>query len=262
MLLDTIIYLMIYSFFGWCCECIYCSIEQKKLINRGFMTGPFCPIYGFGALIMIGASSFLPDHVVITFLGGMLLTSILEYITSWGMEKMFDTTWWDYSEKKYNLHGRVCLLNSTLFGILCIILHFDLHPLVSLLIKSLSADFKAGFLVAFTLYFCVDLSMSIYSTLSININLDRLQKLRIELEEKYKELDRRLEFNKFVESVHALDLQDELVEKFQKRMEHISFFQRRLLEAFPTIENKKHPKSLGVLKENLKKLRKNNKRRK
>lgn len=262
MLLNIVLYLLIYSFIGWCCECIFCSIQQGKLVNRGFLTGPFCPIYGFGALIMIGAAAFLPDHVIIIFLGGMVLTSILEYVTSWGMEKIFHTAWWDYSGEKYNLNGRVCLLNSTLFGIMCIILHFDIHPLVRGLIEPLSKDFKIGFLVAVSMYFCADLAMSIYSALGINIRLDRLQTLRIELEEKYHELDQKLELSKFADELWALNPQDELVERFQHKISNIDFFQRRLLDAFPAIENKRHPKSLGALKENLRKRRENNESRK
>ena len=145
MFVDALLYLMIYSFLGWCCECVYCSIGQKKLVNRGFMTGPFCPIYGFGALGIIYFLTFLPDSVSIVFLGSMFIASLLEYITGATMEKIFHTRWWDYSEHRFNLNGHVCLLNAVLFGILGVALKFDLHPTFRAVVLPLSYEFKMVF---------------------------------------------------------------------------------------------------------------------
>lgn len=251
MLFEPILYLIIYSFLGWCCECIYCSIGQKRIVNRGFMTGPFCPIYGFGALGIIHFLAFLPSSVLAVFLGSMFIASVLEYITGVTMEKIFHTRWWDYSEHKFNLNGHICLLNAVLFGLLGVVLKFDMHPAISSILSPLSDDFKMGFLVAFGMYFCIDLSMSIYSVLNINIRLDKLHKLRLELEGKYDVLDKKQEFSEFIESIQTLDLHDELFMNFQKRIENIGYFQRRLLNAFPKIENKKYPKSLSAIKQTI-----------
>ena len=131
---------IIYAFFGWCCECIYCSIPAKKLINRGFLTGPICPVYGFGAVIVFQALRPLGSNIFLTFFGGLLLTSTLEYITSFLLEKLFHLSWWDYSKRKFNLHGRVCLRNSLLFGILCVFAVHVIDPWVSGLVLSLSVE--------------------------------------------------------------------------------------------------------------------------
>lgn len=93
---------------------------------------------------------FLPSSATSVFLGGIVITSTLEYITSWIMEKLFNTHWWDYSKRSFNIKGRVCLLNSTLFGLLCLFLYFDLHPIISSLVAFFNYYFKVGFLFAFS----------------------------------------------------------------------------------------------------------------
>lgn len=107
--LEIILYFFIYAFLGWVSECIYCSIGHKKIINRGFLNGPVCPIYGFGALIVIFFLKRYENNVLELFLYGIIVTSILEYITGYLLEMIFNTTWWDYSRKKFNIKGRVCL---------------------------------------------------------------------------------------------------------------------------------------------------------
>ena len=91
------LWLMIYSIIGWVYESTICSIGHRKLINRGFLNGPYCPIYGTGAVL------------VLLFFAGALVTCSLEYLTSWLMEKLFHARWWDYSKRKFNIGGRVCL---------------------------------------------------------------------------------------------------------------------------------------------------------
>ena len=113
-----ILYFAIYSILGWGCEVIYCSLPAKRFINRGFLNGPYCPVYGIGALIVLYLLEPYKTSPFLVFLLGIFLTSLLEYITSYILEKTFHAHWWDYSKRKYNIYGRVCLLNSTLFGIL------------------------------------------------------------------------------------------------------------------------------------------------
>lgn len=255
--LDCSLYLVIYSFLGWCCECVYCFIRSGKLVNRGFLYGPFCPIYGFGALSIIYALQGLPQRATVIFLGGMVVTSALEYVTSWAMELLFDAKWWDYSNQKWNINGRVCLLNSTLFGFLCVVLMFDLHPFVSSWLAPFNADFKAGFVAALLVYFAADFGVTLYHVLGINLRLDRLESLRHEIEEKYAnvQLDAKLGFAEFAENLRALDLGDELAERFQNMLKKNDFYERRLLSAFPDLRNKRHPEYLSVINRRIQEMR-------
>ena len=121
---------MIYSFVGWIIEIINIAILEKKIVNRGFLIGPYCPIYGFGALIMIiTLKKYIYDPFIL-FGMGFLICGTLEYFTSYIMEKMFKARWWDYSTNKFNLNGRICLGNLVLFGLGGIILLYIVNPFI------------------------------------------------------------------------------------------------------------------------------------
>ena len=103
---------ILYSFLGWCGETVYCSLGQRRLCEkRGFLNGFLCPIYGHGALLVLYALHGGCESPLLTFLFGMLLTSAVEYVTSYYMEKLFHMRWWDYSHYRFQINGRVCLLN-------------------------------------------------------------------------------------------------------------------------------------------------------
>lgn len=120
----------VYGFLGYLCEVAYCSICQKHLVNRGYLYMPICPIYGFGAVLIILAMNPIIDMWYLVLILGILLTSSLEYLTSYIMELIFHMRWWDYSQRKFNINGRVCLRNSLMFGALVMLVMYVLNPLV------------------------------------------------------------------------------------------------------------------------------------
>ncbi len=127
---NLFLWFVIYSIAGWIYETILCSVEHKRFVNRGFLNGPYCPIYGFGAVLDILILGDIQNPVLL-FISGAFVTCTLEYITSWGMEKLFHARWWDYSERKYNINGRVCLIGAVVFGAFSVFLIKFLHPAVS-----------------------------------------------------------------------------------------------------------------------------------
>ena len=125
-----VFWLALYGFIGWVYESILCSVKARKWINRGFLHGPYCPIYGFGAVTVILVLGRISNPVALFFLGA-LLTCTLEYITSWGMEKLFHARWWDYRYMKFQINGRVCLAGAVIFGAMTVIVIKAVHPFVS-----------------------------------------------------------------------------------------------------------------------------------
>ena len=115
---EFILHFFIYSILGYISEVIYCSIPQHRFVNRGFLYGPYLPIYGFGGLIVYVLPAPIKGNIFLLFASAFVLTSCLEYFTSWLLEKCFSVKLWDYSKHFGNINGRVCLLNSTLFGIM------------------------------------------------------------------------------------------------------------------------------------------------
>ena len=131
------LWLMIYSVIGWVYESTICSISQRKLINRGFLNGPYCPIYGTGAVLVLLVLGRIQNPVLL-FFAGAVLTCSLEYLTSWLMEKLFHARWWDYSKRKFNIGGRVCLIGAVVFGAFSVVLILVLHPWVKSLTDRLT----------------------------------------------------------------------------------------------------------------------------
>lgn len=133
------IYLLFWTFsiIGWLMEVVICSIDDKKIVNRGFLIGPYCPIYGFGSLIMLFLTPY-KEQPITCFLLALVLCSVLEYFTSYIMEKMFKVRWWDYSNDAFNINGRICLKNAIAFGALGVLFTIYLHPLFMAVINMLS----------------------------------------------------------------------------------------------------------------------------
>ena len=128
--MEIFLYFIIASFLGYAMEVIKCSINYKKLVNRGFLFGPICPIYGVGFLLITWLLTKYQNDLIILFLMGALITSAIEYYTSYILEVIFHNRWWDYSYRKDNINGRICLKNSILFGLgACIVIRI-INPLM------------------------------------------------------------------------------------------------------------------------------------
>ena len=119
---------IVYSFLGWVVEEITCSFVEKKIVNRGFLISPICPIYGCGSLLITLVLSNYKDDWFVVFCMAVILCGLLEYFTSWIMEKIFHARWWDYSKYKFNINGRVCLETMIPFGILGLLIIYILNP--------------------------------------------------------------------------------------------------------------------------------------
>ena len=123
-----ILLFFLYSFLGWCLEVLCKLVSEKKFVNRGFLIGPYCPIYGYGAILMsVLLQKYLDDPFTL-FIMIVLICSVLEYFTSFFLEKIFHTRWWDYSHNKFNINGRICLETMIPFGILGLAIIYVLNP--------------------------------------------------------------------------------------------------------------------------------------
>ena len=121
---------MIYSFIGWTMETVRGGLITKKWVNRGFLIGPYCPIYGISCVSMILLLERYINDILVVFVFAAVICSIIEYMTSLIMEKMYKTRWWDYSEKKFNINGRICLQNALAFGLLSLLILYIVNPFI------------------------------------------------------------------------------------------------------------------------------------
>jgi len=263
---------IIYSFIGWTCEVLYCSIYQKKFVNRGFLYGPICPIYGCGALMFFFFLMPLAYNVLLLFFSAMFLMSVLEYFVSWAMEKLFDTKWWDYSHYKFNINGRVCLLNSTLFGVMGVIAVKFVHPMVLKLIYSLNDFWTKTFAIILLSTFIVDLAFTLKSLVDFKIYLRRfedfiqflLHKVEQEkwvidihdnIEEFVKKIKEKISSHETSDNSIALvneNLNREIDKKLSIFSEKRKAYKRYVIK-FPKMKSKRFSKSLNHIKSLLKK---------
>lgn len=170
-MLDLILLFFIYSYIGWVLEVIYCGILDR-FTNRGFLYGPICPIYGMGAVILLIIFQKINYTLFSVFILGMIIPSVIEYITSMVLEYVFKQKWWDYSNYPLNINGRVNIINSLYFGILAMIVVYLVNPFILSLISKLSTTTKSIISISLVLFFVVDLIFTSISLISIRINKD------------------------------------------------------------------------------------------
>ncbi len=148
------------AFLGWCMEVICKLIQFRRFINRGFLIGPYCPIYGFGSVLIALTLSRYADEPVVVFILATVLCGTLEYVTSYLMEKLFHARWWDYSDKRFNLNGRICANTLIPFGLLGLAIIEVLKPLLFGWFALLSPAMMDGLCFALTALFLTDVLIS------------------------------------------------------------------------------------------------------
>ena len=170
------LYFIIYSFIGWLMEVVLKSKDEHKFVNRGFLIGPICPIYGFGVLLIILLVGNSKSDLLAVFLKSILVCSVLEYFTSYFMEKLFHARWWDYSKNKYNINGRICLEPMLPFGILSTIVIYVVHPLVIKFVSLFSNPLLIILTILFGILFIVDNIVSFNVMFNIKKEFHKIKK--------------------------------------------------------------------------------------
>ena len=242
---------MIYSFFGWVMESILKTYLQKKPVNSGFLYGPFCPIYGFGAIFMFLFLQGFKDNIVLLFVIAFFSLSLWEYVVGWLLEKIFHTKYWDYSENKFNIKGRVCLMNSLFWGFLGVIFIQFMHPFIAEKIDLIPANILTFNVIMISIAMVTDTIVSAVKVSNIKSKLDKLKEITETIKEKLEELDKK-QVNK--ESLQAAI--EELKYKQTTLKRKLIRQTNHLKKAFPTIKSDTIEKINEFLKEKKESVRK------
>ena len=170
-------YFLIYSCLGWCLEVIYAAVTTGQLINRGFLNGPVCPIYGFGMVIVLFALTPLSHSLLLLYLGGVLLPSALELVGGWALYKLYHTRWWDYSDYPFNIGGYICLEFSLLWGVGTLIVMKLVHPIIADAVALIPP--LVGLILMFLLYaiYAADTIATAFAASDLARDLDALEKV-------------------------------------------------------------------------------------
>lgn len=225
-----------YCFFGWCFESTVVSIDQKKPVNRGFMRGPFLPIYGSGAIMMLLVSRPFQDSLILTYIAGCVGATVLEYVTGVTMEALFKVRYWDYSDKKFNFQGHICLSSTLAWGFLTILMTEVVHKEVEKIVFLIPGNVLTIATYVLSLLIFADFALSFKAALDLRDVLIQMERAKAELMRVQKRLDvviavtgeemsnRKEEFLNRREEI-AEDLQnrkEEIAEGLQNRKEELA----------------------------------------
>ena len=182
-------YFYIYGFLGWCSEVAFAAVAHGKFVNRGFVNGPICSIYGFGVMSVLLVLGPLKSSLWLLFGGSVLFTSAIEYLTGWVLEKVFHTRWWDYSKRRWNLDGYICLSSSIAWGFLTILLTEYIHQPIARLVLGVSYPVLLVCVSAVSVLFLLDTYESVREALALGNALKAMTRLHSEIEELQKRLE-------------------------------------------------------------------------
>lgn len=226
-----------YCFFGWVFESTYVSIKKKHFVNRGFMRGPFLPLYGSGAIMMLVVSNPFSDNIILTYLAGCVGATILELVTGITMESLFKVRYWDYSHLKFNYKGHICLSSSLAWGFLTILMTQFLQKGVERVAFAIPTTVVSVLAGIITIVIVADFSLSFKAALDLRDILIGLEKARTEMEHIQKRLDvliavasDELENKKQNGSLKAEELMDSIEERFSKIKDYLKMSPSELLE--------------------------------
>lgn len=168
---------LIYAFLGWCSEVAFAALEQGKFINRGFLNGPVCPIYGVGMIIVLTALWPLKNNIFLLFLGAAILTSLLEYVTGYILEKFFHEKWWDYSDMPFNLKGYICLKFSLMWGFAATFVVGAIHKFVYFIVEKTPFTLGLILMLVCCAIFVSDLVITLIELLKLPKKLNAILEL-------------------------------------------------------------------------------------
>lgn len=248
-------YFAFYAMVGWVLECIYCSIGQRKAVNRGFLYGPWCPVYGFGAVALIVTLSPLKEYPLLFVPLSILVTSVIELITGLIFERVLHMKLWDYTGKFLNIKGYVCFKNSLIWGILSALFVWFIHPQVEKVYLDMPSGVTYYGSLIILLVFGTDFFLSLIRSVKLS---EHLRVLEERMQEARQTLDRLKEANG-VQKALLEKRAEETRRLTEQKMEATAKRFRHHLKAFPTLSSKTYPTSLKAAREALKNRRRNQK---
>ena len=265
----SILYFFVYGFLGWCTEVIFAAFKQHRFVNRGFLNGPICPIYGVGVTLVIACLEAFQSNLLLLYISSVILVTVLEGVTGWAMDKLFHNKWWDYSKLPFNIGGYVCLLFSLIWGVACVFIVYFVHPLIHQVLSLIPHTAGIALIVILGIALLSDMIVTTSAIVKFNQYLERLKYITDELHAISNQIGAELYQN----VMHVLDMQEssrqklddvklevseeirmqivELKTRAQNLGEKVPKPARRLLKAFPKLESRNYKAQLELFRQKL-----------
>ena len=272
---ETGLYFFIYAILGWCAEVAFAAVKERKFVNRGFLNGPLCPIYGAGVVTVAVLLEPFHDRLLLLYLASAVLTTVMEGLTGWALDRLFHHKWWDYTGMPLNIGGYVCLPFSLVWGAACVAIVKVIHPAVEDLVAFLP---ELPGMILLLLMCCglgADLAVTVNGILKWNRQLDALDKIAADLRklsgymgeniyenvmdtiELHEKLDAAVEERKgqaeerFRQAQERILQAEELKARYRALAERTLRDGRRLVRAFPGIQSRRHKELLERIRERI-----------
>lgn len=265
----SILYFFVYGFLGWCTEVIFAAFKQHRFVNRGFLNGPICPIYGVGVTLVIACLEAFQSNLLLLYISSVILVTVLEGVTGWAMDKLFHNKWWDYSKLPFNIGGYVCLLFSLIWGVACVFIVYFVHPLIHQVLSLIPHTAGIALIAILGIALLSDIIVTTSAIVKFNQYLERLKHITDELHAISNQIGSELYQN----VMHVLDMQEssrqklddvklevseeirmqivELKTRAQNLGEKVPKPARRLLKAFPKLESRNYRAQLELFRQKL-----------
>lgn len=259
---EIIWFFFIYGFLGFCVEVIYHALAKGVLVNRGFLNGAICPIYGVGVVIILTVLTSISENPLFIFTGGLVLCSALEWLTGFALNKIFHQKWWDYSDEPFNLNGYICLKFSIDWGIACVFVVKILHPAVIELVDFLDGILGAILLIVISIVFLVDIVATTKTIVGLKKHLAQIDQVAALVRHASDDLTEKLydgslkaasesEKARYEASLFKGEIKTRLENLKSNRLileKRFNYFERRLGRAFPSLTKGNYSDLIGSLK--------------
>lgn len=265
----SILYFFVYGFLGWCTEVIFAAFKQHRFVNRGFLNGPICPIYGVSVTLVIACLEAFQSNLLLLYISSVILVTVLEGVTGWAMDKLFHNKWWDYSKLPFNIGGYVCLLFSLIWGVACVFIVYFVHPLIHQVLSLIPHTAGIALIAILGIALLSDMIVTTSAIVKFNQYLELLKHITDELHAISNQIGAELYQN----VMHVLDMQEssrqklddvklevseeirmqivELKTRAQNLGEKVPKPARRLLKAFPKLESRNYKAQLELFRKKL-----------
>ena len=284
---DILFSFFIYGFLGWCSEVAFAAFKQHSFVNRGFLNGPICPIYGIGVTVVVASLQPCVGNLILLYITSTILVTFLEWLTGFLLEKMFHHRWWDYSEMPLNIGGYVCPLFSAIWGVACVLIVKFIYPFTDKLVSFLPIWLGKFLLVLLSIALLADICITVQGILKFNKRLALMEDIAKELRNISDQIGENI-YDSMMDSLEAQDrlkaradvirervgeARQENTEEVRARMDSLkqraeelragyekmaklpTFTSRRILRAFPKMMPREHVREFGQLRRILKKKR-------
>ena len=252
------LYFFVYGFLGWCTEVAFAAVKEQRFVNRGFLNGPICPIYGVGVSAVVFFLTPYNNNLIILYIASVIIVTVIEGLTGWIMDVIFHNKWWDYSDMPLNIGGYVCLTFSLIWGVACVAIMKFIHPLIHKVLTFIPHTIGIIIIVILTAALIADLWVTVSAILKFNRHLEGMERIAKELHEISDQIGDDISEKVFlaleIQNNNALELREFKMEKEEEHKYRIEELKKRyndivgqipantfrLVKAFPKMQSRIH----------------------